>query len=92
MFGGRTIPMIAIRVTARDSIRVLDVGAHMMRAIYARHPREWRWKGRGIEELSGSRALRLAVERGGVEALLARWHEEAGRFRTASAPWFLYPP
>ena len=90
LFGGRTIPMIAIRVTARDSVRVLDVGARMMRAIYARHPREWRWKGRGSEELSGSRALRLAVERGGVDALLARWREEAARVRRESAPYFLY--
>ena len=92
LFGGRTIPMIAIRVTSRDSIRVLDVGAHMMRAIYARHPDQWRWKGRGIEELSGSRALRAAVERGGMAALLARWRAEAARFERESAPYFLYPP
>lgn len=91
-FGGRTIPMIAIRVTSRDSLRALDVGAHMMRAIYARHPREWRWKGRGIEELSGSRALRVAVEHGGVGPLLARWRAEAERFRRASAPSVIYPP
>jgi hypothetical protein len=84
--------MIAIRVTSRDSVRVLDVGASMMRAIYARHPREWRWKGRGIEELSGSRALRLAIEGGGVERLLARWRAEAARFRRESASSFLYPP
>jgi uncharacterized protein YbbC (DUF1343 family) len=90
-FGGRTIPMIAIRVTSRDSLRVLDVGAHMMRAIYARHPREWRWKGRGIEELSGSRALRVAVERGAIGALLARWRVEAERFRRESEPFLLYP-
>jgi len=92
MYGGRAIPMISIRITSRDSVRVLDVGAHMMRAIYARHPREWRWKGRGIEELSGSRALRLAVEDGGVERLLARWREEAARFRRESASSFLYAP
>ena len=91
-FGGRTIPMISVRVTSRDSLRALDVGAHMLRAIYARHPRQWRWKGRGIEELSGSRALRRAVERGGVERLLRGWRDEADRFRKESAPYFLYPP
>lgn len=91
-FGGRRIPMIAIRVTDRDSLRAVDVGAHLLRAIYARHPGEWRWKGRGIEELSGSRALRRAVERGGVERLLREWRGEGERFREESAPYFLYPP
>lgn len=91
-FGGLTIPMIAIRVTSRDSLRALDVGAHMLRAIYARHPRQWRWKGQGIEELSGSRALRRAVERGGMDRLLRDWRAEAERFRTESAPYHLYPP
>ena len=91
-WGGRTIPMIVVRVTDRDAIRPLDVGTHMLREVYARHPREWRWKGRGIEELAGSPALRRAVERGGVEPLLAAWRGNSERFRKASAPYALYPP
>lgn len=90
-WGGRTIPMVRVHVTDRDSLRAVDVGAHLLRAIHARHPRQWRWKGVGIEELSGSRELRRAVEEGGVEALLARWAAEARRFREESAPYRLYP-
>ena len=89
-YGGRSIPMIAIEITDRDSLRAVDVGAHVLRSIRARHPREWRWKGRGIEELSGSRDLRRAVERGGVEALLARWRAESSRFRNETRRWWLY--
>ena len=52
------------RVTSRDSLRPVDAAAHLLRAIYRRHPRQFRWRYNGIEELSGSRALRGAVERG----------------------------
>jgi uncharacterized protein YbbC (DUF1343 family) len=90
-WGGRRIPMIEVRVTARDSVRPVDVGAHMLRAIYKRHPREWRWRANGIEELSGSRALRRAVQReGGVEQLLRDWEQETARFREAVEEYRLY--
>ena len=91
-FGGRAIPMIAIRVTSRDSLRAVDVGAHLLRAIRARHPKQFRWNGRGIEELSGSRALRRAVDSGSVTALLAAWRAEAERFRRDAERYWLYPP
>lgn len=90
-FAGRTIPMIAITVTDRDALRPVDVGAHMLRAIYARHPREFRWRETGIERLSGSRALRLAVQSGAVDSLLHRWEYESARFTRAVAPHRLYP-
>jgi len=86
-----TIPMIRITVTDRDSVRPADVGAHMLRAIYARHVREWRWREAGIERLSGSTALRRAVEGGDVAALLQRWEAESVRFRRQIAPYRLYP-
>lgn len=41
---GRTIPMIQVTVTARDSVRAADVGAHMLREIYRRHQSDWRWR------------------------------------------------
>jgi uncharacterized protein YbbC (DUF1343 family) len=90
-WGGRTIPMIAFRVTDRDSLRPVDAAVRLMRAIYRRHPREWRWRANGIEELSGGRALRRAVERGGVDSLLAAWAREAGAFRTSVERDRLYP-
>jgi hypothetical protein len=64
----------------------------MLRAIYRRHPREFRWREQGIERLSGSRALRAAVEReGGVEALLPVWQRESERFAAAVEQYRLYP-
>ncbi|MEO5579888.1 MAG: DUF1343 domain-containing protein [Gemmatimonadaceae bacterium] len=89
-FGGKTIPMIRVTVTSRDSIRVIDVGAHLLREIYSRHAREFRWQGQGIEEISGSRALRMAVERGSVEELLERWRKESAEFAAAAQPYRLY--
>jgi uncharacterized protein YbbC (DUF1343 family) len=91
-WGGRTIPMVEVRVTDRDTLRPVDVGVHMLRAIYRRHPREWRWRANGIEELSGSRALRRAVEReGAVEQLLRDWEREAAGFRAEVERYRLYP-
>lgn len=90
-YGGETIPMIRVRVTDRDRIRSTEVAAHLLREIYRRHPREFRWQaGAGIEELSGSRALRSAVERGGLEAVLAKWRSESSEFMRGARPSFLY--
>ena len=90
-FGGQTIPMIQITVTDRNAVRPVAVGAHMLRAIYARHSSDFRWRETGIERLSGSAALRRAVESGGVDSLLARWEEESVRFREQVRPYRLYP-
>ena len=90
-FGGRTIPMIRVTVTDRNVVRPVDVGAHMLRAIYARHTREFRWRETGIERLSGTAALRAAVESGAVDSLLMRWEAESILFRRQIAPYRLYP-
>jgi uncharacterized protein YbbC (DUF1343 family) len=91
-FGGRTIPMIEITVTDRNAVRPAELGAHMLRVIYHRHPREWRWQEQGIERLSGSRALRQAVQRkGGVEELIAVWRRESEHFAREVEKYRLYP-
>jgi uncharacterized protein YbbC (DUF1343 family) len=91
-FGGQTIPMIRVNVTDRDRIRPVEVAAHLLREIYLRHPRELKWQENGIERLSGSPDLRHAVERGGIDDLLARWRRESASFRTETIPYYLYPP
>jgi uncharacterized protein YbbC (DUF1343 family) len=91
-FGGQTIPMIRVIITDRDAVCAAEMGAYMLREIYMRHPRQFRWKGQGIEELSGSRRLRNAVEHGGVEAVLAQWRRESEQFKARSAPYRLYGP
>jgi uncharacterized protein YbbC (DUF1343 family) len=91
-FAGQTIPMIEIAITDRNAVRSPELGAHMLRAIYRRHPREFSWREQGIERLSGSRALRVAVEReGGVEALIPIWRAESEQFARGAATYRLYP-
>ena len=89
-FAGQTIPMIRVTVTNRDSVRPVELGAHMLREIYRRHPREFRWREEGIERLSGSRALREAVERGGIERVLERYRAESTRFEQQAEQYRLY--
>ncbi|HUF64956.1 MAG TPA: DUF1343 domain-containing protein [Gemmatimonadaceae bacterium] len=88
---GRTIPMIRITVTARDSVRAAEVGAHLLREIYRRHLSDWRWREQGIERLSGTSELRTAVQNGGIEALLEKWRVESARFESLIASYRLYP-
>ncbi len=89
-FGGGTIPMVRMVVTDRNAIRSSEIGAHLLREIYVRHPRQFRWSGRGIEELSGSRELRNAVERGGIDAVLADWRTQSAQFAKRAGPFRLY--
>ena len=89
--GSQTIPMIRVNVTDRDSIRPVEVASHLLREIYRCHPRELKWQESGIERLSGSRALRKAVERGGIDELLAHWRRESSHFRAETQPYYLYP-
>jgi uncharacterized protein YbbC (DUF1343 family) len=80
-FGGTTIPMVRMTITDRNAVRSSIIGANLLREIYARHPRQFRWQaGAGIEELSGSKALRTAVENGRLDNLLDRWNTESALF------------
>ncbi|HZJ00067.1 MAG TPA: DUF1343 domain-containing protein [Gemmatimonadaceae bacterium] len=90
-FGGETIPMIRIIVTNRNKVRSSEIGAHLLREIYSRHPKQFRWQqGAGIEELSGSRELRSAVEKGGIDSLLAKWRSESENFIHRASGSILY--
>jgi uncharacterized protein YbbC (DUF1343 family) len=90
-FGGLVIPMISTIVTDRDRIRSSEIAAHLLREIYVRHPRSFRWQaGSGIEELTGSRGLRAAVQQGGIDALLEQWRNESAAFNRKAERARLY--
>jgi uncharacterized protein YbbC (DUF1343 family) len=90
-FGGEAIPMIRLVVTDRDAIRSSEIAAYLLREIYMRHPKQFRWQaGVGIEELSGSRELRNTVQNGGVNGLLAKWRQDAAHFAQKSTRLRLY--
>lgn len=90
-FGGESIPMIRIVVTDRNKVRSSEIGGHLLREIYLRHPKQFRWQqGAGIEELSGSRQLRNAIEKGGLDSLLAKWRSESKSFNDRGSRAKLY--
>ena len=62
-FGGQTIPMIKVRVTDRNAVRPVEVGVRMLRAIYARHPKDFQW--RRVDRSAGRHGQ--AARRGGAE-------------------------
>jgi uncharacterized protein YbbC (DUF1343 family) len=90
-FGGEVIPMVHVVVTSPSRVRSSEIAAYLLREIYIRHKKEFRWQaGSGIEELSGSRSLRTAVQTGGVGGLIDQWRTESQEFVTRSAPYLLY--
>ena len=98
-FGGKTIPMISVQVTDRNVVRPVELGLRMLRAFYAAHPTEFKWReptvnaaGRlkGIDRLAGTDQLTKAVESGTVDALLSKWNADAKKFSTMVAPYLLY--
>ncbi len=89
-FGGQTIPMLKVHVTARNAVRPVELGVRMLRAIQARHPAEFQWRQRQIDRLAGTDRLRGAVEQNTVNALLAEWRRDAARFERRVKPYLLY--
>jgi uncharacterized protein YbbC (DUF1343 family) len=90
-FGGETIPMILLTVTDRNAVKPVEVGAHLLRAVYKRHTSDWQWRTTQIDRLFGSDRLRLAVEReGGIEELLPAIARESERFREQSSKYWIY--
>ena len=90
-FGGQTIPMIKVRVTNRDAVRPVELGIRMLRAIYARHTTDFKWRERQIDRLAGTDRLRSAVEQNTIDALIREWDADALRFAALVKPYLLYP-
>lgn len=89
-FGGQTIPIVRIRVTDKNTAEPVTAAAWLMRAIFRRHPAEWRWRENGIERLSGTAQLRSAVEQDGIAPLIERWKRESAAFQSDVRAYLLY--
>ena len=89
-FGGQTIPMIKVRVTNRNAVRPVELGIRMLRAIYARHTTDFKWRERQIDRLAGTDRLRSAVEQNTVDALIKEWDADAVKFAKMVKPYLLY--
>lgn len=89
--GGKTIPMVRLFVSNRDSAQPVAAAAWLMREIRRRHPAQFSWqRGTGAERLSGTPAFRRAIDSGAVDALLARWRRESEAFEASTRPYRLY--
>jgi uncharacterized protein YbbC (DUF1343 family) len=88
-FGGETIPMLSVTVTNRNEVRAVETGIRMLRAIYARHPKDFQWRP-SIDRLAGTDKLRAAVEQNTVDALIAQWNADAARFAEQVKPYLIY--
>ena len=85
--------MIRITVTARDSVDPVRLGVELLQAIRRRHPKELVLRDAFLDKLSGSSALRLAMQSGAANAvmlLLRDWQRDAKRFETATRVDRLY--
>lgn len=89
-FGGQTIPMIKVRVTDRNAVRSVEMGVRMLRAIYARHPTDFKWRTPQIDRLAGTDALRAAVEKNKVDDLIRRWNADSAKFARRIKPYLIY--
>jgi uncharacterized protein YbbC (DUF1343 family) len=89
-FGKQRIPMIKVRVTDRNSVKPVEVGVRMLRAIYARHSKEFQWREKQIDRLAGTDKLRAAVEGNTVDALLEAWNADAIKFAAQVKPYLIY--
>jgi uncharacterized protein YbbC (DUF1343 family) len=88
--GGLTIPMIEVSVVDRDQLRAVNVGVHMLQTIRARHPNDWQWRQSHIDRLAGTDELRLMVDAGTADELLARWDDDARAFAARVQEYLLY--
>ena len=89
-FGGETIKMVRIHVVDRNVVRPVEMGIRLMRAIYARHPKEFTWRTPQIDRLGGTDALRKAVEGNTVDALVKVWDADAKKFEAQVRPYLIY--
>ena len=90
---GATIPMIRITVSTRDSVDPVRLGVELLLTIRRRHPKELVLRDTFLDKLSGSNALRLALQSGSANAvmlLLRDWQRETKRFETATRVDRLY--
>ncbi|MCC6317988.1 MAG: DUF1343 domain-containing protein [Gemmatimonadaceae bacterium] len=90
-FGGETVPVLVVVVSDRELVKPHVVGLHMLRAIYRRHPTDFKWRESAIDRLAGSDRLRKAVEtEGGVEALIPILDRESAAFAEQVKAFRLY--
>ena len=88
-YPGQTIPAIRLVITDRQAYRPVRTALLLIDEIKRRHPKDFAWRP-SIDRLTGSDKVRLAIDRGTLEPLLAEWDREAAEFLAARTPFLLY--
>jgi uncharacterized protein YbbC (DUF1343 family) len=92
-YRGQTIPMLEVVVIQRDRVKPVDVAVRMLRAVYRRHSRDFKWNLPHIDRLAGGAALRAAVESpDGVDKYLSTLDTQSRAFQSQAARYLIYPP
>ena len=91
-YAGRSCPGVRMTVTDRDAARPLSVFAHLVTALRDRHPKEFDLRWSDSRKLIGLAAFKELYDRGaGAAELERRFDADAAAFKTARAPYLLYP-
>ncbi|MGI9043897.1 MAG: exo-beta-N-acetylmuramidase NamZ family protein [Gemmatimonadaceae bacterium] len=86
---GLTIPAIRFAITDREAYRPVRTSLLLIDEIRRLHRANFAWTGT-IDRLTGSDKVRLAIEAGQLEPLLAEWDRQAAQFKAGSAQFLLY--
>lgn len=89
-FAQQTIPMIRVRVTDRNAVKSVETGVRLMRAIYARHPKDFTFLNDKMDRLAGTELLRSAITGNSVDALIKQWDADAAKFEQQVKPYLIY--
>jgi uncharacterized protein YbbC (DUF1343 family) len=88
-YADTTLHAVRLTVTDREAYRPVETTVRLLEIVRRRHPDHLRLTP-FLDRLAGTDALRRALESGTVDALLARWREEAARFERDRASALLY--
>ncbi len=88
-YPGLTIPAIRFAITDREAYRPVRTSLLLIDEIRRLHRANFAWTG-SIDRLTGSDKVRLAIEAGLLEPLLAEWDRQAAQFKAGSAQVLLY--
>ena len=88
-YGGTALRGVRLVVTDRERYRPVETAVRLLESVRRQHPDRLELTS-SLDRLAGTNRLRLALESGSVDALLADWEREAERFAQERRRWLLY--
>jgi uncharacterized protein YbbC (DUF1343 family) len=88
-YADTTLHAVRLTILDRDRYRPVETAVRLLEVIRRRHPDRLTLSP-FLDRLAGTDELRLALERGTVDALLTRWRADAARFEADRREVLLY--